>query len=428
MKTVAFQTLGCKLNFSESSDLGRKFQENGFRIVEFSQKADVYVINTCTVTSIAEKKCRNAIRQAVHLNPNAIVAAIGCFAEINPREIEKIEGIHYVLGNAEKHKLVDYILAEEQGSSCASKMTSVGNISDFVPSYSTGDRTRSFLKIQDGCDYFCTYCAIPFARGRSRSLTIGETVEKAREVAKENIKEVILTGINIGDFGKLHNESFFELIKQLDKIEGIERYRISSIEPDLLSENIIEFVAKSEKFLPHFHIPLQSGSEQVLKAMKRRYSKELFAERVYKIKSIMPDTCIAADVIVGFNHETDEAFQEAYDFLESLPISYLHIFTYSERPNTYALQLNEKVPISVRRERSKILHTLSEKKKLQFYKENQGTTHSVLWEGSNNNGFMYGFTDNYIKVKRTFEAELENQIHIVRLTELDSDQIYFCER
>ena len=427
MKTVAFQTLGCKLNFSESSDLGRKFQENGFRIVEFSQKADVYVINTCTVTSIAEKKCRNAIRQAVHLNPNAIVAAIGCFAEINPHEIEKIEGIHYVLGNAEKHKLVDYILAEEQGSSCASKMTSVGNISDFVPSYSTGDRTRSFLKIQDGCDYFCTYCAIPFARGRSRSLTIGETVEKAKEVAKENIKEVILTGINIGDFGKLHNESFFELIKQLDKIEGIERYRISSIEPDLLSEDIIEFVAKSEKFLPHFHIPLQSGSEQVLKAMKRRYSKELFAERVHKIKSIMPDACIAADVIVGFNHETDEAFQEAYDFLESLPISYLHIFTYSERPNTYALQLNGKVPIPIRRERSKVLHELSEKKKLQFYQENQGTTHSVLWEGSNNNGFMYGFTDNYIKVKRTFEAELENQIHTVRLTKLDSDQIYFCE-
>ncbi|MDL2315218.1 tRNA (N(6)-L-threonylcarbamoyladenosine(37)-C(2))-methylthiotransferase MtaB [Bacteroidales bacterium OttesenSCG-928-C19] len=426
MRTVAFQTLGCKLNFSESSDLGRKFQENGFQVVDFSEKADVYVINTCTVTSIAEKKCRNAIRQAIHLNPDAIVAAIGCFAEINPQEIEKIKGIHYILGNAEKHKLVDYILAETEGSSCASKMTSVGNISDFVPSYSTGDRTRSFLKIQDGCDYFCTYCAIPFARGRSRSLTIKETVEKAKEVAEKDIKEVILTGINIGDFGKQHNESFFGLIQELDKVEGIERYRISSIEPDLLSGDIIEFVAKSKKFLPHFHIPLQSGSEQVLKAMKRRYSKELFAERVYKIKSVMPDACIAADVIVGFNHETDEAFQEAYDFLDSLPISYLHIFTYSERPNTYALQLDGKVPVSVRRERSKILHELSEKKKLQFYQENQGTSHSVLWEGSNNNGFMTGFTENYIKVKRPFDAELENQIHRITLKTLDADQVYTC--
>ncbi len=428
MKKVAFQTFGCKLNFAETSQLSRQFIENGFEIVDSKENADVYVINTCTVTSIAEKKCKTAIRAAIKRNSDAKVAVIGCFSQLKADEIQEIEGVDIIVGNNEKHKLLEMLINRENTHEhCAySGVKQMDRNDEFVPSYSSGDRTRSFLKIQDGCDYFCTYCAIPFARGRSRSDIIENIVKSAQKIASEGLKEIILTGVNIGDFGKQNNESFFELIQALDKVQSIERYRISSIEPDLLTDEIIEFVSKSTKFLPHFHIPLQSGSNKILKLMKRHYQRELFADRISKIKELMPHCCIAADVITGFPNETDEDFQDAYQFIESLPISYLHVFTYSERPDTIAAKLEGKVPVYIRRERSKQLQLLSDQKKHDFYMQNIGSTKKVLFESDIHHGFIYGFTDNYIRVKTKSNSELINKVVIVSLSEMDNEGVFFC--
>ncbi|MBR4199160.1 MAG: tRNA (N(6)-L-threonylcarbamoyladenosine(37)-C(2))-methylthiotransferase MtaB [Bacteroidales bacterium] len=417
MKKVAIHTLGCKLNFSESSDMVRQFVESGFEVVDFRDVADVYIINTCTVTSIAEKKCRTAIHQAVAANPDAIVAVVGCFSQVNPQEISKIEGVDIILGNADKHRLAEYVMNCGKEKSLPKTVLPMGDGDEFVATFSTGDRTRSFFKVQDGCDYFCTYCEIPFARGRSRSQTVAETVAKARQIAATGVKEIVLTGINTGEFGKQHGESFFQLIRELDRVDEVSRYRISSIEPNLLTDEMIDFIAQSRAFLPHFHIPLQAGSNTVLQLMKRRYTTELYAARLQKIKSVMPDACIAADVIVGFNGETDEEFANACRFIESLPISYLHVFTYSERPRTRALAMDGKVPVNVRRERSKVLHDISDRKKAEFYKENYGTTHKVLWESDVHDGFMLGFTENYIRVKSPFDPAKVNTVERVVVSE-----------
>ena len=417
MKRVAVHTLGCKLNFSESSDMVRQFVERGFEVVDFRDVADVYIINTCTVTSTAEKKCRTAIHQAVAANPDAIVAVVGCFSQVNPQEISKIEGVDIILGNADKHRLAEYVMNCGKEKSLPKTVLPMGDGDEFVATFSTGDRTRSFFKVQDGCDYFCTYCEIPFARGRSRSQTIAETVAKARQIAATGVKEIVLTGINTGEFGKQHGESFFQLIRELDRVDEVSRYRISSIEPNLLTDAMIDFIAKSRAFLPHFHIPLQAGSNTVLQLMKRRYTTELYAARLQKIKSVMPDACIAADVIVGFNGETDEEFANACRFIESLPISYLHVFTYSERPRTRALAMEGKVPVNVRRERSKVLHDISDRKKEKFYKENYGTSHKVLWESDVHDGFMLGFTENYIRVKTPFAPAKVNTVESVVVSE-----------
>ncbi|MEI6695061.1 MAG: tRNA (N(6)-L-threonylcarbamoyladenosine(37)-C(2))-methylthiotransferase MtaB [Bacteroidota bacterium] len=430
MKKVAFQTFGCKLNFAETSQLSRQFTENGYEIADFKESADVYVINTCTVTSIAEKKCKTSIRAAIRRNPDAKVAVIGCFSQLKANEIQEIEGVDIIVGNNEKHRLLELIAngvdnTEENCAYCDVKKMEKNDA--FVPSYSSGDRTRSFLKIQDGCDYFCTYCAIPFARGRSRSDTIENIVKSAEKIAAEGLKEIILTGVNIGDFGKQNNESFFLLIQALDKVKEIERYRISSIEPELLTDEIIEFVANSSKFLPHFHIPLQSGSNKILKMMKRHYQRELFADRIHSIKKLMPDACIAADVITGFPGETDEDFQDTYDFIHSLPISYLHVFTYSERPDTIAVHLEGKIAVNIRRERSKILQQLSDLKKHDFYSQNTGLQKKVLFESDVHLGHIFGFTDNYIRVKTKCNLELINTVKIAALKILDNDEVFIVE-
>ncbi len=425
MATIAFHTLGCKLNFAESSDLARRFSVHGYNQVDFKQKADVYVLNTCTVTQIAEKKCRNAIRQAHTLNPNAIIAVIGCFSQLNPEAIEAIEGVDIILGNDDKHKLVDYVLNHNKTNTPSNKVFDISRLKTFYTSYSSDDRTRSFLKVQDGCDYFCTYCAIPHARGRSRNEDIETIVSCAKELAKEGKKEVVLTGVNIGDFGKSTNETFLELIKRLDEIEQIQRYRISSIEPNLITEEIIDFCAKSRAFLPHFHIPLQSADNKILKLMHRKYERELFAQRVNYIKEKMPHAFVAADVIVGFPQETKEDFLSTYQFIESLPLAFLHVFTYSERPNTIAAKMEGKVPISERRERSKELQKLSIEKKNFFYENNQGYKGKILWESDNENGMMFGFSENYIRVGRKFEEKYINQITEEELTQLDTSKQYF---
>jgi threonylcarbamoyladenosine tRNA methylthiotransferase MtaB len=429
-KKIAFQTFGCKLNFAETSQISRKFEENGYEITDFKEKADIYVINTCTVTAIAEKKCKTSIRAAINRNPDAKVAVIGCFSQLKAEDIQAIEGVNIIVGNNEKHKLYEMLTESENNfeENCAfSGVKQMEKDDAFIPSYSSGDRTRSFLKIQDGCDYFCTYCAIPFARGRSRSDTIENIIKSAQQIAKEGLKEIILTGVNIGDFGKQNGETFFQLIQALDKVEGIERYRISSIEPELLTDEIIEFVANSNKFLPHFHIPLQSGSNKILKLMKRHYQRELFAERLIKIKLKMPDACIAADVICGFPSENDEDFNDTYTFIDSLPISYLHVFTYSERPDTLAAKLEGKVAINIRRDRSKKLQELSEIKKHQFYIANQNTTHKVLFESDIHSGFIYGFTENYIRVKTKTDKTLINKVHKIKLNYLDTDDVFLIE-
>jgi threonylcarbamoyladenosine tRNA methylthiotransferase MtaB len=428
-KKVAFQTFGCKLNFAETSQISRQFQENGYEVADFKDTADVYVINTCTVTSIAEKKCKTAIRAAIKRNPEAKVAVVGCFSQLKAEEIQEIEGVDIIVGNNEKYKLFELISNRKlnNDSNCAYCDVKQMEKSDaFVPSYSSGDRTRSFLKIQDGCDYFCTYCAIPFARGRSRSDTIENIVKSAEQIAAEGLKEIILTGVNIGDFGKLNNENFLQLIQALDRVEGIARYRISSIEPELLSDDIIKFVATSAKFLPHFHIPLQSGSNKILKLMKRHYQRELFAGRISAIKAIMPDSCIAADVICGFPGETDADFQDTFDFIKSLPISYLHVFTYSERPDTIAAKLEGNVAVNIRRERSKQLQRLSDQKKHEFYLQNKGKIKKVLFESDIHHGFIFGFTDNYIRVKIKTDKALINKVQEVSLKELDEDEVFIA--
>ena len=420
-KRIAFRTFGCKLNFAETSTIARQMKEEGYEVVDHKEEADVYVINSCVVTGNAEKKCRAAIRQAKRRNPEARVAVIGCFSQMKEDDLSKMKEVDLVIGNEEKFMLKDYLQNNSYVGACHSFVGDINRSDVFTPSWSSGDRTRSFLKIQDGCDYFCTYCTIPFARGRSRSATIAETIKTAREIAATGMREIILTGVNIGDFGKPNAESFFDLIKELDKVEGIDRMRISSIEPELLNEEIISFMDRSDKFLPHYHIPLQSGSDKVLKSMKRKYAREVFAQRVKEIKKHMPHACIAADVIIGFPGETEEDFRDTYDFLDGLDISYMHVFTYSERPGTVAANMPGKLNNKEKRERSRVLHELSDKKKTAFYKQNTGSTRPVLFESDNSNGYMHGFTGNYIKVKTPFRADFVNEIISVPLDKLDDD-------
>lgn len=423
-KKVALYTLGCKLNFSESSSIARMFQEEGFARVDFNDTPDVFVINTCSVTDNADKKCKQLVKKAKKINPEAFIAIIGCYAQLKPEEIAQIHGVNMVLGAAEKFKIVEYFNNQEKEEVAKIYASKIKEANEFIPSYSHGDRTRSFLKIQDGCDYFCTFCTIPLARGKSRNQTIAETIKVANEIASTNVKEVVLTGVNIGDFGQGEgSEDFFQLIQQLDKIQGIERFRISSIEPNLLSNEIIDFVSQSDKFMPHFHIPLQSGSNKILKMMRRKYLKELYSERVARIKEKMHYACIGVDVIVGFPGETDEDFMETYRFLNELPVSYLHIFTYSERPNTTAVKLENPVAKEKRSERSKMLHILSEKKKRFFYEQFLGGKANVLLEAEQHDGFLNGFTENYIKVKLPYEDGLENTIQTVNLSSLDYENI-----
>lgn len=423
-KKVALYTLGCKLNFSESSSIARMFQEEGFARVDFNDMPDVFVINTCSVTENADKKCKQLVKKAKKVNPAAFIAIIGCYAQLKPEEIAQIKGVNMVLGAAEKFKIVDYFNQQEKEEVAKVYASKIKAANEFVPSYSHGDRTRSFLKIQDGCDYFCTFCTIPLARGKSRNQSISETINVANEIASTNVKEVVLTGVNIGDFGQgKGSEDFFQLIQQLDKVEGIERFRISSIEPNLLSNEIIDFVSQSAKFMPHFHIPLQSGSNKILKMMRRKYLKELYSERVARIKEKMPHACIGVDVIVGFPGETDEDFMETYRFLNELPVSYLHVFTYSERPNTTAIKLENPVSKEKRSERSKMLHILSDKKKRFFYEQFLDEKAKVLLEAEQHEGFLNGFTENYIKVKVPFEEGLENTIQEISIKTIDSENV-----
>ena len=422
-KKVAFYTLGCKLNFSETSTIARNFENQGFAKVDFNETPDIFVINTCSVTDNADKKCRQIVKKALQVNPNAFVTMIGCYAQLKPEEISSIPGVDLVLGANEKFNILDHIAELEKKETAVIKSNNIKETDFFIPSFSQGDRTRSFLKVQDGCDYFCTFCTIPLARGKSRNATIAETILEAKKIAETDIKEVVLTGVNIGDFGQGGEENFYQLVQELDKTEGIDRFRISSIEPNLLTNEIIEFVAKSNRFVPHFHIPLQSGSDTLLVAMRRKYLRALYAERVSKIKELMPHACIGVDVIVGFPGETEDEFMETVNFINLLDISYLHVFTYSERANTTAKKMANSIPVNIRRERSKQLQILSEKKRRAFYETQIGTDQNVLFEAEEDMGIMYGFTENYVKVKTSYNAELVNQIIPVRLTGIDRDGV-----
>jgi threonylcarbamoyladenosine tRNA methylthiotransferase MtaB len=428
-KKVAFYTLGCKLNFSETSTISRLFENAGFAKVDFEETPDILVINTCSVTENADKKCQQLVRRALKINPEIYVAVIGCYAQLKPEEIAQIQGVSLVLGANEKFNIIEHLEERNAQQAVATvKYENIKRTNEFVPSHSMGDRTRSFLKVQDGCDYFCTFCTIPLARGKSRNASIEETLDEARKIAGTAIREVVLTGVNIGDFGQGTDENFYRLVKGLDTIDGIDRFRISSIEPNLLSDEIIDFtLTKAGKFVPHFHIPLQSGSNRLLKAMRRKYERELYAERVQHIKSLRPDCCIGVDVIVGFPGETDEEFMETMDFLKDLDISYLHVFTYSERANTTAVKLGDSVPQSVRKQRSQQLHILSDKKKRAFYEQNTGSTRTVLFEAEEDNGIMYGFTENYVKVKLPYDPKLVNTLQTIQLTEIDRDGVAKCE-
>ncbi|MGB1032592.1 MAG: tRNA (N(6)-L-threonylcarbamoyladenosine(37)-C(2))-methylthiotransferase MtaB [Flavobacteriales bacterium] len=419
-RKVALHTLGCKLNFSETSTIARQFGEAGYARVSIDEGADVVVINTCSVTDQADKKCRNIVRKAKGLNPDAYVAVIGCYAQLKPQEIADITGVNMVLGANEKFNLLDHIdLSKKEETKVLTER--IKETKDFIPSFSSGDRTRTFLKVQDGCNYFCSFCTIPLARGRSRSASIEDTIAQANEVAKTNAKEVVLTGVNIGDFGTPQGETFLDLVKKLDQVDGIERFRISSIEPNLLSDEIISFCAQSKKFVPHFHIPLQSGSDKVLKSMRRRYLTDLYTDRIDQIHALFEDPCIGVDVIVGFPGETEDDFQTTYDFLLNLNIAYLHVFTYSERANTTALRIDEVVPMQIRNERSKKLRILSLKKKRAFYESQMCKTKEVLFESENHDGTMYGFTTNYVKVAAPYQEHLVNQIHPLHLEKIDPD-------
>lgn len=427
-KKVAFYTLGCKLNFSETSTISRLFQDAGFAKVDFEDTPDIYVINTCSVTENADKKCKQLVKKALKINPNAFIAIIGCFAQLKPVEIGQIQGVDLVLGANEKFDILKYITESDKKEEAQISFKNIKETKEFIPSFSFGDRTRSFLKIQDGCDYFCSFCTIPLARGKSRNASIASTLIEAEKIAKTDIKEVVLTGVNIGDFGQDGEENFFQLVQKLDEITGIDRFRISSIEPNLLSNEIIDFcLSKAERFVPHFHIPLQVGNDRILKAMRRKYERSLYTERVAQIKSLRPDCCIGVDVIVGFPGETDEEFMDSMNFIKDLDISYLHVFTYSERANTGAPKLGEFVPMEKRKERSKMLHILSDKKKRAFYEQNLGSERTVLFESEEENGVMHGFTENYVKVKIPFNENLINQFHKVRLTEIDRDGIVKVE-
>ncbi len=421
-KKVAFFTLGCKLNFSETSGVARTMLNAGFQRVSFSEKADVYVINTCSVTEIADKKCKQAIKRAVKKNPDAFVIVTGCFAQLKPGAVSEIDGVDLILGSNEKMDVLEYLDGLDKKKKPEVVAGDILKTKEFKPTYSSGDRTRCFLKIQDGCDYFCSYCTIPFARGLSRSGTIKDTVEQAKEAIKTGAKEIVLTGVNIGDFGKNNGESFFGLIKELDKLDGVERYRISSIEPNLLTNEVIDFVEGSEKFMPHFHVPLQSGSDTVLKLMKRKYDTRLFADRIEYIRKRLPHAFIGVDVITGVRGETEELYRETVDFVNSIDYSQLHVFTYSERPDTQALKIKEVVPVEVRKERSRELHEISEKRTLEFYKKFLGTEMKVLFEKTEQDGEMFGFTENYIRVSVPFDQSLVNRIRDVRLQFLSFDR------
>jgi threonylcarbamoyladenosine tRNA methylthiotransferase MtaB len=421
---VAFYTLGCKLNFSETSTIARLFEDGGFAKVEFEDKPDIFVINTCSVTENADKKCKQLVKRAKKIAPESMVIILGCYAQLKPEEISQIPGVDLVLGANEKFNVLAHL---EKKNEVQIVHENIKHTHDFIPSHSFGDRTRSFLKVQDGCDYYCTFCTIPLARGKSRNASIAQTIREAQKIAKTEVKEVVLTGVNIGDFGQGGEENFYSLIQELDQVKGIDRFRISSIEPNLLSHEIIAFcLEKAQRFVPHFHIPLQSGSDQILEKMRRKYLTGLYAERVDQIKSINPDTCIGVDVIVGFPGETDDDFLATVNFLKDLDISYLHVFTYSERANTGAPKLGTKVPMETRRERSKILHLLSERKKQAFYQTQVGKNKTVLFEQEENEAMLYGFTENYVKVKTPYDARLINQIIAVQLTEIDRDGLMKC--
>ncbi|WP_316844947.1 tRNA (N(6)-L-threonylcarbamoyladenosine(37)-C(2))-methylthiotransferase MtaB [Pedobacter psychrodurus] len=425
MKKVAFYTLGCKLNFSETSTIGRLFTDAGYAVVEFQDQADVYVINTCSVTEHADKKCRKVVKEALKYSPNAFVTIVGCYAQLKPQEIAEIEGVDMVLGAAEKFRIVEYITDLTKQPKAVVHQQNIEKVNhNFIASYSIGDRTRTFLKVQDGCDYPCTYCTIPLARGASRSDTIENVVNRAKMIAESGVKEIVLTGVNLGDFGIRNGQredKFFDLVKALDEVEGIERIRISSIEPNLLSNEIIQFVSTSKRFVPHFHIPLQSGSDKILGLMRRRYRTDLYVERVAKIKEVMPHCCIGVDVIVGFPGETKEDFLDTYQFLNQLDISYLHVFTYSERELTAAAEMKGVVAGSVRNERSKMLHILSDKKRRAFYESQIGTQGEVLFEADQKSGYMHGFTKNYVKVRAKYDPVMVNELKAVKLLEITAD-------
>lgn len=411
-KKVAFYTLGCKLNFSETSSIGRLFQNAGYQNVPFTEKADVYVINTCSVTEHADRKCRKVVKEALKHSPNAYITIVGCYAQLKPQEITTIPGVDMVLGAAEKFNIIEHINDLTKQPKTIVYNSPIEETNVFVPAFSMGDRTRTFLKVQDGCDYSCTFCTIPQARGASRSGTIDEIVRQAEEIAASGVKEIVLTGVNIGDFGIREGERqdrFYDLVKALDRIEGVERFRISSIEPNLLSDDIIEFVATSKRFVPHFHMPLQSGSDKVLANMRRRYKRDLYVQRVAKIKQLMPNCCIGVDVIVGFPGESREDFLDTYNFLNALDISYLHVFTYSERENTIAAQMEGAIPGAQRNERSKMLHILSDKKRRAFYESQLGNNGEVLFEGDIKDGYMHGFSRNYVKVRVPYDPLLVNE-------------------
>ncbi|SHI97303.1 tRNA (N(6)-L-threonylcarbamoyladenosine(37)-C(2))-methylthiotransferase MtaB [Pseudozobellia thermophila] len=424
-KKVAFYTLGCKLNFSETSTIARGFQEEGFQRVDFSEKADMYVINTCSVTENADKRFKTIVKQAQKVNPQAFIAAIGCYAQLKPEELAAVDGVDLVLGATEKFKITDYINDLTKNDFGEVHSCEIEDADFYVGSYAIGDRTRAFLKVQDGCDYKCTYCTIPLARGISRSDTLDNVLKNAAEISAQGIKEIVLTGVNIGDYGKgefgnkKHEHTFLDLVRALDKVEGIHRLRISSIEPNLLKNETINFVAESRSFVPHFHIPLQSGSDAILKKMRRRYMSKLYVDRVRQIKEVMPHACIGVDVIVGFPGETDEHFLETYHFLNELDISYLHVFTYSERENTPASTMEGAVPKNIRHKRSKMLRGLSAKKRRAFYESQLNSTRTVLFEGENKEGYIHGFTENYVKVMAPWDPGLVNTLHRVKLTEID---------
>ena len=426
-KKVAFYTLGCKLNFSETSTIARSFNDEGFDRVDFKESADIYVINTCSVTENADKRFKTIVKQAQKVNPEAFVAAIGCYAQLKPEELADVNGVDLVLGATEKFKITDYLNDLTKNDFGEVHSCEIEDADFYVGSYSIGDRTRAFLKVQDGCDYKCTYCTIPLARGISRSDTMDSVLKNAKEISVQGIKEIVLTGVNIGDYGKgefgnkKHEHTFLDLVTELDKIEGIERLRISSIEPNLLKNETIDLVSKSRAFVPHFHVPLQSGSNIILKKMKRRYMRELYVDRVSKIKKVMPHACIGVDVIVGFPGETEDLFLETYNFLNELDISYLHVFSYSERDNTEAAQMDGVVYKNVRAKRSKMLRGLSAKKRRAFYENQLGTERTVLFEGENKEGYVHGFTENYVKVKTPWNPELVNTLHKVHLTKIDED-------
>ncbi|SDS48556.1 threonylcarbamoyladenosine tRNA methylthiotransferase MtaB [Gillisia sp. Hel1_33_143] len=426
-KKVAFYTLGCKLNFSETSTIARSFKEEGFDRVEFSEIADIYVINTCSVTENADKRFKSIVKQAQKVNEDAFVIAVGCYAQLKPEELADVDGVDLVLGATEKFKITDYLNDLTKHEFAEIHSCEIQDADFYVSAYSFGDRTRAFLKVQDGCDYKCTYCTIPLARGISRSDKLENVLQNAAEISAKGIKEIVLTGVNIGDYGKgefgnkKHEHTFLDLVKALDDVKGIERLRISSIEPNLLKNETIEFVAQSKTFVPHFHIPLQSGSNEILKAMRRRYLRELYVDRVSKIKEVMPNSCIGVDVIVGFPGETNEQFLETYNFLNELDISYLHVFAFSERENTPAAEMENPVPLSIRKKRSKMLRGLSAKKRRAFYESQIDTVHTVLFEGENKEGYIHGFTENYVKVKTPWNPELVNTLHQIKLTTIAED-------